>query len=796
MAVFSNGIEAKDEGAGPIGPVPKTAPVNGATANPEALKAADANSDGGTMKPYIVSAPAYKAYLTPGELRLLYLYERTNVYYDYGPFGTNFSDEILATPLRMPQHPKNSAFTADVISGEALRDSPSETLDEALASEPELGLMGRSDGLLSQPRDRFVSLRGSSALVLQDGLPFSDPFNGATPWNETTSDALARVEIVPGGGSTAWGNGALGGVVQLFTDPPAGVLLTKPGILFGDGPPDPALTKQVVAGTGDLAAIFGDFDTRSVEFIATQPTSEGVLQAFGGTFSSNGFPLVFAPQRGPIDVAAWNRHEWLETRWRQPLGKNIVVTATIRGAEDSNGEGTPYQQASSISRFASVSVAGRYSSGFAWNAAVYLQGEGSTNTFSSVNPARTIESPVIEQLAEPVTAYGASLSGEWWQSDGSGTSAGLDFHSVQGEARDGYAFSSSEYTRDLAAGGEQDDFGTYLLRDQRLNSSLRLVLGVRVDEWGDAGGHQTERDLTTSSVSSDDRFPAEGGTEFSPSLGLAWRPTPTLRFHLNSQQAFSTPTLSELYQSYGEDAVLTEANPGLRIEHNSSFEAAGEYILHLPPIGQNPKPGQNSNRKPLAQGTLTLGVTAFSNDLHNAIGNVTLSRNSSGYPIFGTVPEGYIGQQWINLDRSQIQGVTMFAKWDPTASISMNIAVLFSDATIRSVASDPYLDGKEISGIPRRGAVVSGTWHATRKIALTSRIRMLGPRFQDDENTLRLDKAVVVDLRASYALSKHTELFATAQNVTDARIELSRSTDGLVYVGTPCVVLGGVHFSW
>ncbi len=785
-----------DEGAGSIGPMPKTESANGVTDNPEAPKAADFNSNGGTMKPYVVSAPAYKAYLSPGELRLLYLYERMSFFYDYGPFGTNFSDAVVATPLRMPQHPKNSAFTADVARGEALRGTQSETLDKALTSEPELSLLGRSDSLLGQPRDHFVSLRGSGALVLLDGLPFNDPFSGQIPWNRVTSEALARVEIVPGGGSTAWGNGALGGVVQLFTDPPAGILLTKPGILFGGGPPDPALTKQVVVGTGELAAIFGDFDTRSVDILATQPTSGGVLQVLGSTFASDGFSPVYAPQRGPIDIAAWSQHEWLETRWRQLLGKNVVVTATVRGAEESNGEGTPYQQGSSIGRFASVSVAGKSASGFAWTGVAYLQGQGATNTFSSVNSARSIETPVIEQLAEPVTAYGASLGGEWWQSDGSGTSAGLDFHSVQGETRDDYAFSGGEYTRSLAAGGDQDDFGAYLLRDQRLSSSLRVALGLRVDEWSEAAGHQVERDLSTGGVSSDDHFPDEGGTEFSPSLGIVWRPAPNFRFHIDSQQAFSTPTLGELFRPYGEDAVLTESNPGLGIEHNSSFEAAGEYILHLPPIGQSPDPGSNPTKRNGARGTLTLGVTLFSDDLHDAIGNVTRSRDSSGFPIFGAGTNGYIGQQWINLDRSRIQGVTMSAKWEPTPSFSLNAAAMFSDAAIRSVSAAPDLDGKQISGVPRTSAIVSVIWHATGKFALTSRIRVLGPQFEDDENTLRLAKAVVVDLGASYALTKHTELYGTAENLTGARIEISRSANGLVYVGAPCVVLGGIRLSW
>jgi outer membrane receptor protein involved in Fe transport len=222
MAMFSNGTDAMAEGPGNGTPTLKAESANEASNNPEASKAAGTNSDGGTMKPFVVSAPVYKAYLTPSELRLLDFYERMHIHFAFGPFDMNFEGPFVATPLRMPQDAENSAFTAEVESGEMLRDSPYETLDGVLASEPEVGLLGRSDSLWGQPRDRFVSLRGvdasgSGALVLLDGLPFNDPFSRSVPWIEATSQSLARVEVVPGGGSTAWGNGALGGVVQLFT---------------------------------------------------------------------------------------------------------------------------------------------------------------------------------------------------------------------------------------------------------------------------------------------------------------------------------------------------------------------------------------------------------------------------------------------------------------------------------------------------------------------------------------------------------------------------------------------------
>ena len=75
-------------------------------------------------------------------------------------------------------------------------------------------------------------------------------------------------------------------------------------------------------------------------------------------------------------------------------------------------------------------------------------------------------------------------------------------------------------------------------------------------------------------------------------------------------------------------------------------------------------------------------------------------------------------------------------------------------------------------------------------------MRVLGSQFEDEENELRLDAAVVVDLKASYALTRRCELFVTVENLSDSRIEVSRSADGFVYVGTPCIVLGGIRSSW
>jgi outer membrane receptor protein involved in Fe transport len=748
------------------------------------------------MAPYILSESAFKAYLFPSEIRLLEMFRFANSSYEFGPSITNMSSAFVVTPLRIPQHSGNSAFTVDSMTGDQARSAPSSTVEGTLASDPQLSL-----SRMASATDGGVSLRGvdsaggSGARVELDGVPFNEPFTGRVPWDESPFEGLARLEVVPGGGATAWGNGALGGVMQIFTQPVSGELVTKPGSLFGGGPPEPGLTKQVVAGTGEFAAEFGNLDTRSVEFVAAQPTSAGVLQVLGNVFSTDGFPIVSAAQRGPVDVAAWNRHDWLEARWRQLLGKKLVLTATVRAHEESHGDGTPLQQGNSEGRFASISVTGHPSTGFVWNAVAYVQDEGSASRFSSVNPARNMETPLIDQYAEPVTAFGASWSGEWWQPDGSSTSAGADLHHVSGETRQDFAFSDRAYADRLFAGGDQGDVGAFILRDQKLTSRLRLVLGARLDFWNEDGGHLSENGLLSGTPLGDERFPADDGTELSPSIGLVWRPSEGWRFHANIQQAFSTPTLAELYQPSGQYSVVTEANPLLRTERNTSVEAGAEYVFHLSPLAQESRSIHARSHHPY-DGTLTIGATIFSNELHDAIGTVTLARDLGSLPFFGTLPNGYLGQEWINLDRSRIQGASLYARWDPAATFTIDANILFSDPTIDRVGSAPNLAGKQVAGVSRRSAQVGATWRVSQKITFKSRARMLGPEYEDDENTLRLAEAAVVDMRASYALSSRSELFVIAENLTGAQIETSRSVDGVVYIGAPRTVLGGIRLSW
>src|SRR4030095_933729 len=113
-----------------------------------------------------------------------------------------------------------------VLTGEDFRTSAGQTLDDILRQVPGFSLFRRSSSVVGHPTTQGVSLRGigpsgtSRALVLLDDVPINDPFGGWVYWNRMPLLGIERIEVVRGGGSSVWGNYALGGVVHIVTRRP------------------------------------------------------------------------------------------------------------------------------------------------------------------------------------------------------------------------------------------------------------------------------------------------------------------------------------------------------------------------------------------------------------------------------------------------------------------------------------------------------------------------------------------------------------------------------------------------
>ncbi len=134
----------------------------------------------------------------------------------------------MVTVTRMEQKAGDAPASVTVLTRDDMHYSGTQTVDDLLRQVPGFSLFRRSSSPVTHPTTQGVSLRGigpngtSRALVLFDGVPANDAFGGWVYWGRVQMLGVEQIEVVRGGGSSVWGNYALGGVVQvLCASPPS-----------------------------------------------------------------------------------------------------------------------------------------------------------------------------------------------------------------------------------------------------------------------------------------------------------------------------------------------------------------------------------------------------------------------------------------------------------------------------------------------------------------------------------------------------------------------------------------------
>ncbi len=663
-------------------------------------------------------------------------------------------DPISVSATRDPEPISQVPYTVEIIPGAAFSGS-SLTVDDALRASADFSLFRRNDSMTANPTSQGVSLRGlgpsgtSRSLVLLDGVPLNDPFGGWVPWSLVPVDSIASAEIVPGGGASAWGNAALAGVIQLFS-------------------------AQPLPGSGDAVARAGDFKTRSADLAEAIPLGPGTLELRGGAFASDGTVLVAPGERGPVDIDAASRHHLESATWRGALDRDVSVVVTLRDYNEWRDNGTPYQQNTFRQLFGSVALSGRATTSQTWSMTGYIEGQDSSQTFSSVNAARTAETPASNQFDVPTTALGLAGSSTWTDAGGGSTTLGADARDIRGETREDYSYSNGAYADQRFAGGRQTFAGAFVERSEPLGPTVHAIIGLRVDRWENSDGHLRNVAMSSGSLLLQTPYPTHTGTEFSPSAGITWQVTPELALHAAGQRAFREPTLNELYRPFRQGNTVTLANAALATEHADTAE-----------IGATWKRDQ-----------LTLTVEGFAARLMDAVSNVTLARGPGTFPIFGTLPTGGIGQERLNIDRVETLGVQLGLDWRPTDAWAVNLSLIDEEATVGAASVAPSLVGTTLPEVPRYSASLGFTWHPQRRVYFEARVSRTGSEFDDSQNLLPLAPATVIDASVRFVIASHAELFGTVDNLGNAEVETAHSALGVFNVAPPRIVGGGARFSW
>lgn len=125
---------------------------------------------------------------------------------------------MVVTPTRTSRTVDSTLASVTVIDDETLREQSPTEMSELLRAQP--GVDVTSNGSYGKTTSVFMRGTGSeSTMLMIDGVRLRSATAGSPAWQFLPPALIERVEIVRGPRGSLYGSDAVGGVVQMFTEP-------------------------------------------------------------------------------------------------------------------------------------------------------------------------------------------------------------------------------------------------------------------------------------------------------------------------------------------------------------------------------------------------------------------------------------------------------------------------------------------------------------------------------------------------------------------------------------------------
>ena len=653
-------------------------------------------------------------------------------------------DPVIVTVTRTEQRAGDAPADVTVLTRQDIDRSPSQTLDDLLRQVPGFSLFRRTSSLVGHPTTQGVSLRGigpsgtSRALVLLDGVPINDPFGGWVYWDRIPLQGVEQVEVVRGGGSSAWGNYALGGVINIITKKPV-----ERAALF-DGS-------------------YGNHNTLNLDGIVSEVQGPFRLGLEGNYFNTDGYPIVKKSDRGSIDINATSQHSTFNGRLDLALSPDLSFYLRGNHYDEDRGNGTPLQN--NDTEAGSFATGGRLRTGDGsdWGFSLYGDFQKFTSTFSTQAANRNSETLALDQRV-PSSSVGGAL--QWSRRFGSHLLlAGGDFRWIEGETHE-KVYNAGAFLRRRDAGGQQALVGVFVQDVFTPTPQWEIVGGVRGDYWLVYDAFRRDSP-PPAGIPPSQTFANNDWLAGSPRLAALWHATPSTDLRASVYQGFRVPTLNELYRVFRVRSDVTVANPSLVPERSTGGE-----------LGIEQRWGPFQGR-----------FTGYWNDVKDLVTNVTLAT-----PL-PDCPPGTTCRQRQNLDLSRIRGLETELTLRPSPQWRLLASYIFTDAKVLNAPQQPGLEGNRLAQVPQHGATLGVSYENPQWVTASAMARFIGPQYEDDQNTLRLGSYWVFDLFLSRRVAKWGEIYLGIENLFNTTYSVGRSSDGVVSIGAPLLVHGGIRIS-
>jgi len=294
-----------------------------------------------------------------------------------------------------------------------------------------------------------------------------------------------------------------------------------------------------------------------------------------------------------------------------------------------------------------------------------------------------------------------------------------------------------------------------------------LTLGVRADYWATAQGHLDQYSRATGALTSQTLYQGRDGVIPTARAGVRKSIWDDQYLRIAGYEGFRAPTLNELYRPFRVGNNTTQANGGLKPEE-----------LYGAEIGWGG-----------ARGAFTWNMTGFWNALHDAVANVTIASSPSGVTF-----------RRENAGDVKALGLEGDAAWQIDAAFALHAAFSITDARVQENPSaippgEPSLTGNRPAQAPPVTITAGATWLPLSRLKLNADLHWESTRFEDDQNTMRLGSAFVLDLKAAYRLTGALSAFVSVENAANANIATAEAADGTISYGQPRVWEAGLSYA-
>jgi outer membrane receptor protein involved in Fe transport len=645
-------------------------------------------------------------------------------------------DEVVVTATRQEAQLKHMTSSVTVIGPKELAASPSLAIDDVLRSVAGLDFWG-SD--IAYGGFRSINMRGTGGgndqgrtLILVDGLPINDTWDGNVAWSQISREDIERIEVVRGPASALYGGSAMGGVINMITKDPA----------------DKPVSFKVKTGYGSLQHYnaYANVSGRVTEgkmgyyFSALRDENEGyeAVRDYDGQYETN-----------------TDRHiSNFFGKLNYLIDQNSNLTLTSSYFDEKRNRGFKYSNTNprEISKI-NLTYRRKDPDGLSLLSSVYWQKEDMTTEFTNSRRIGSVPAYGM-QTAEEVKHkpfYGFIFQPSYALTDWDALTVGFEYKRSELEHRN-VEFGDPDTVQEVT--GKQEYYGLYAQNETFLfGDRLVISLGARGDWWKNFDGSLMEDDPDDPV---DTEYPTRTWNSFNPKLGLAYHPVPNATIRGAVGTGYRAPTPARMYTNLRRGRQLTLANPDLDAENVKSVELGVDYQFG------------NFAR---------VSLTGYYTKIEDCIASRTIIADELG--------------QYANIGEISTKGIEFESTFNFDRYWSGYFNFTFNDSTIED---DPENEGNTLEGSPRFKFNTGLTFDHPEWFNATLQGRYVDSMFNDNENTEELDSYFVLDFKISRKFFDMATLYLTVENMLNTEYEWQCYTT--VYESPGTLLMAGVSLAF